>query len=94
MKKILTLILISCILSSCATQKFQMKPTAPETPTNVDMNHFFIDGAFQDKSINASAICGGSQNVSKVEVKQNTLDVVLMILTFGIYTPRHTYVYC
>ncbi len=56
--------------------------------------HFFINGLAQEKEINAAEVCGGIENVSRVEVQETFLNGVLRTVTFGIYSPRDARVYC
>ena len=56
-------------------------------------DHFFIGGIFQDSDVNAGSVCQ-SRKVSKVVVEQRWYQALISILTFGIYTPRSTYVWC
>jgi uncharacterized lipoprotein YajG len=56
--------------------------------------HFFIGGLGQAQSVNAAKVCGSAANVAKVEVKQNILQGLLSVITFGIYSPREASVFC
>lgn len=94
MKKIILIVLVSIALSSCATQTFQIKNRAPENPASTDMNFFWLGGIIQSREFNASAICNGEKNVSKIVAKQTAIDGLLSVITAGIFTPRHVYVYC
>ncbi|RLL49982.1 hypothetical protein D8Y20_12415 [Mariprofundus sp. EBB-1] len=58
------------------------------------MQTFFISGLGQSKEMDAAQICGGADKVAKVEAQQSAMNIVLGILTAGIYTPRDARVYC
>jgi hypothetical protein len=44
--------------------------------------------------VDAAKVCGGADKVSRVEVQETFPNVLLSIVTFGIYTPREARVYC
>lgn len=94
MKKLIITLMITLMLASCATQTINVKNRVPEKPTDTNMNFFWLGGIFQSKKIDAVKICNGSENISRVIAKQTTLDGLFSILTAGIFTPRHTIVYC
>jgi len=82
-------------LAGCATQTFFVNGRpAGGFPKAEKMQVFFLNGIAQEKHIDAAAVCGSSRNVAMVQVKQDPLDVVLGAVTWGIFTPRHAYVYC
>ena len=95
MKKILTLTLTTAVLiSGCATSSFVVNGGASETATKETTEHYFVSGLGQAKETNAAEICGGANRVAKVEVHTRPLDGLLGVITYGIYTPRGTKVYC
>lgn len=95
MKKALISALVGAsLLTACATQTGVVRNTANATPTYSKSQSFFIAGIGQEKQIDAHAVCGGEQNVAKVETIQTPKDVGLAIITLGIYTPRTANVYC
>ncbi|WP_375749212.1 Bor family protein [Vibrio sp. HN007] len=93
MKKFLVLAALSIVVTGCAQQTFVMTPKESK-PAVETSHHFFIDGLAQEKEIDASAVCGGAENVAKVEVQKTFVDGLLGTITFGIYTPREARVYC
>ncbi len=80
-------------LTSCATQSFTINPGAGKEAVNTGQA-FFLSGIGQTQHINAADVCGGAQNVVRVEAQQTFLNWFLGGLTFGIYTPRQARVYC
>ncbi len=82
------------LMSGCATQTYHINGGASSTPNANEMQNFFVDGIGQTQELDAAKICGGADKVVKVESKQEALDVLLAMVTGGIYTPRHAKVYC
>jgi len=95
MKKIFSVLIIVALMSlaSCATQTFQINPGAG-APATDDMSLFFINGIGQEVRVDASAICGGSNKIVKVETKLTFIDIIISGASGGIVTPRHAKVYC
>lgn len=93
MKKVLTLVLTSVMMTGCATSSFVLNGQAGAVSKETT-EHYFVSGLGQAKETDAAAICGGANRVAKVEVHTRPLDGVLGALTYGIYTPRGTRVYC
>ena len=90
-----TVILIALLtLSGCATQTYHINAGNVSAPTVDESQTFFISGLGQEKAMNAASICGGSENIIKVESKHEFIDGLMSALTAGIYTPRHAKVYC
>lgn len=94
MKKLMIAVITTMVLSGCAQQTFKMKEDITATPTQVSTQAFFVNGIGQSKSIDAAQICGGSEKVVRTEVQESGTDVLLRIVTLGIYTPREARVYC
>ena len=68
MKK--TIVFIALLsLAGCATQTYHINRGSASMPTVNKMQNFFISGLGQEKELDAAAICGGSDNVVKVESK-------------------------
>ncbi len=65
-----------------------------EDKTLEQSQSFFVYGIGQQKVIDAAEVCGGMENVAKVEVQQTFVNGLLSTVTFGIYTPREARVYC
>ncbi|CAO95753.1 Bor family protein [Erwinia tasmaniensis] len=94
MKKILVATTLAVLLSGCAQQTFQMKHNQVAAPKQVTTHHFFVSGIGQQKTVDAAAICGGAAKVERVEVQETFVNVLLRVVTLGIYTPREARVYC
>ena len=97
MKKLVLAAFIAALASGCAQQTFVMSPdtSAPASnATKEQTHHFFIDGLAQEKEIDASSVCGGADKVAKVEVQKTFTNVLLDVVTLGIYTPKEARVYC
>ncbi|MEN5016841.1 Bor family protein [Erwinia sp. Eh17-17] len=94
MKKILAIAAFAVLLSGCAQQTFQLKHNQVATPKQATTHHFFVSGIGQKKTLDAAAICGNADKVDRVEVQQTFPNILLSIVTFGIYTPREARVYC
>lgn len=94
MKKILAIAAFAVLLSGCAQQTFQLKHNQAAAPKQATTHHFFVSGIGQKKTLDAAAVCGSADKVERVEVQQTFPNVLLSIVTFGIYTPREARVYC
>lgn len=96
MKKLLiTAVMGSVFLASgCATQTGLIQPTQKITPEYTKSQTFFIGGIGQEHTLNAAEVCGGAQNVAKVQTVQEAKDIALGLVTLGIYTPRTAKVFC
>jgi hypothetical protein len=93
MKKLATAALAVALLSGCAQQTFVVTDNQGALEDE-QMQSFFVSGIGQSKTINAAQICGGADRIAKVESQQTFLDGVLGMVTFGIYTPRDSRVFC
>lgn len=96
MKKAITATLMSSaiLLSGCSTQVANFKPTSNLQPTYEKSQAFFIGGIGQENTVDAAKICGGAENIAKVESSWSGSDILVGILTIAIYTPRTAKVYC
>ena len=56
-------------------------------------NHYFLWGLFQKNDVDAAKICGGRMP-RKIIVEQRWYQSLFQGLTFGIYSPMQTTVYC
>ena len=96
MKHVFGAVLLAALLSSCATQSFDINP--PVAPVNQatleESQPFFLYGVGQNSYVDAAEVCGGAQNIARIEVEQSALDSVLAFLTGNIYSPRTARVYC
>lgn len=93
MKKI-ALIAMALALGGCATQRFDVQTAQPLSPTLDDAQSFFVSGIGQNKEVDVAKVCGGANNVQRVETQLTPGNIVLGVVTLGIYTPRQIRVYC
>ena len=96
MKHLVTAVLVTVLLSSCATQRFEVNsPVSPSGEATSDTSQaFFVGGIGQSATTDAAKIYGGAANVASVETELSFIDGLLSGLTGGIYTPRTARVYC
>jgi len=99
MKKLLICLAISLLTSSCATQTFSVNPNVKRevpagNPHFSKWNNFFVSGIGQQDFKNAGELCKESGGVAFVEAKQTVGQVLVSIVTYGIYTPRTMNIYC
>lgn len=92
--KTIQIVAIATIINGCAAQTFNINGSTGETPTDQKSQHFFVSGIGQEKITDAAEICGGVENIVKVETQQTFVNGLLGVITFGIYTPRDAKVYC
>ncbi|BFO09691.1 hypothetical protein GGER_22010 [Serratia rubidaea] len=71
-----------------------MKNQTVAAPKQTTTHHFFVSGIGQKKTIDAAAVCGGADKVVRTEVQQTFPNILLGVVTFGIYTPREARIYC
>jgi uncharacterized lipoprotein YajG len=94
MKKILLTAAFTVLLTGCAQQTFKLDQGVATQPKQVSTNHFFLSGIGQQKTIDAAKVCGGADKVVRVETQQTFANVLLGMVTLGIYTPLEARVYC
>ncbi len=92
MKKMLFAVVVIALTAGCAKQTFNINGTG--SLAKEEMQTFFISGLGQSKEMDAAKVCGGAEKIAKVEVQWTPLNIVLGMVTFGIYTPRDARVYC
>ena len=87
MKKFLATLLAgtTLLLSACSTQTAYVKSPAGKL-TYEDSQTFFLFGIVE--------VCGGEAKIAKVESELTAPNVLLGLVTLGIYTPRTARVYC
>ena len=80
MKKML-LILLTPTLQDVLNRRFtvQNKPAAV-APKETITHHFFVSGIGQKKTVDAAKICGGAENVVKLETQQTFVNGLLSVL--------------
>ncbi|CAI0848656.1 Bor protein [Serratia rubidaea] len=94
MKKLLAAVVLAMTVTGCAQQTFTMKNQTVAAPKQTTTHHFFVSGIGQKKTIDAAAVCGGADKVVRTEVQQTFPNILLGVVTFGIYTPREARIYC
>jgi len=94
MKKLMMIAFVAVALSGCAQQTFRINSGVAEKPTQETKQTFFVNGIGQSKTIDAAQVCGGADKVIRTEVQESGTDVLLRVVTLGIYTPREARVYC
>lgn len=85
---------LALVMSGCATQRFEVQGSSQQAPSLDHAQTFFVSGIGQSKEVDAAKICGGAKNVQSIETQLTPGNIVLGIVTFGIYTPRQMRVYC
>ncbi|AML58946.1 Lipoprotein Bor [Serratia rubidaea] len=94
MKKLLAAVVLAMTVTGCAQQAFTMKNQTVAAAKQTTTHHFFVSGIGQKKTIDAAAVCGGADKVVRTEVQQTFPNILLGVVTFGIYTPREARIYC
>ncbi|MEB6380612.1 Bor family protein [Leclercia adecarboxylata] len=94
MKKLMMIAFVAAALSGCAQQTFKINNGIAEKPAQETRQSFFVNGIGQSKTIDAAQVCGGADKVIRTEVQESGTDVLLRVVTLGIYTPREARVYC
>ncbi len=87
------------LVASCATQTFSVNPSVKRevpagNPHFSKWSHFFVGGIGQSDFRNSSEMCKDNGGVSFVETRQGAGQVIVTILTYGIYSPRTMNIYC
>ncbi len=93
-KQSICIIAVATLVNGCAAQTFNINGNTGEVPTDQKSQHFFISGIGQEKITDAAELCGGAENIIKVETQHTFINGLLGLITFGIYTPRDSKVYC
>lgn len=94
MKKLLIAVIATMALSGCAQQTFKINNGIAEKPSQETKQTFFVQGLGQSKTIDAALVCGGADKIIRTEVQESGMDVLLRVVSLGIYTPREARVYC
>jgi uncharacterized lipoprotein YajG len=94
MRTHILIILTILALTGCATQTYNINGDTTALPTQEKSQAFFLQGIGQQKHTDAASICGGAENIIKVESEETFINILLRLVTFGIYTPRTARVYC
>ena len=92
MKKIF-IFAFAALLAACSTVTVRNSNKMPPVrPTDTSSNSFFIGGIGQESIIDAEDICDGRG--FSVKTYYSFTDGLIATVTFGIYTPSTTEVYC
>ncbi|HGO5856961.1 Bor family protein [Mannheimia glucosida] len=97
MKKLLAISVLTALLTTaCTTQTAHIggKVTDNIKPTKSVTQSFFIGGIGQEETLNVTEICGSTDKVNQVETVLSGSNILVGIVTLGIYTPRTANVYC
>ena len=94
MKKLMMVLFTAVAVSGCAQQTFKINEGIADTKAQETRQSFFVNGIGQSKTIDAALVCGGADKVIRTEVQESGMDVLLRVVTLGIYTPREARVYC
>ena len=94
MKKMLLATALALLITGCSTDVYCSKQTGSSGTKGNHHHHFFVSGIGQKKTVDATKICGGAENVVKTETQQTFVNGLLGFITLGIYTPLEARVYC
>ncbi len=82
-------------LAGCAQTKFNLQENSDGAVATYDRAQpYFISGLGQQKNIDPGEICGGDDNIVRVETQTTFINGLLGAITFGIFTPQQARVYC
>ena len=70
----------------CSTDVYCSKQTGSSSTRETITHHFFVSGIGQKKTVDATKICGGAENVVKTETQQTFVNGLLPVYYF-----RHLY---
>lgn len=82
------------LLSACATQQFDIASTNGEPALFSENQTFWVGGIGQEVQVDGAQACGDAKKVARVATTQTAANVVLTIVTLGIYSPRHIDITC
>lgn len=96
MKKLFTALLAgsALFLSACSNQTAYIHGKVPSKLSYEENQAFFVGGIGQERTVNAVEICGSEEKISKVESQLTAGNILVGMVTLGIYTPRVSRVYC
>jgi len=93
----LAVVFIAASLTACMKTTFYTDGNPiddSQVATREDISHYFIEGLGQRSDVNAAEICGGAENVAKVQTQRTFVNYLVSVITFGFYTPQQYRVYC
>ena len=99
MKKSLFL-LFFIFATSCANNAVHVKMSKSSVNTfsaqsdDYVWHNFWFVGWFQDKGVDAEKVCRNRGGVAATVTEQRWFQALMGMATFGIYSPRITYIYC
>jgi len=93
MKFFLTLTTAMALLCGCATQRFELRPTASKEDLWGNQT-FWVSGIGQKAEIPAAKVCGSASKVASIEMSDSIETLALTFVTLGIYSPRRISVVC
>jgi len=82
------------LLNACATQQFDIANTNGEPALFSENQTFWVGGIGQQVQVDGAQACGDAKKVARVTTSQTAGNVVLSIVTLGIFTPRHIDITC
>jgi hypothetical protein len=91
-----SIILVSLLFfMSCVTNKvyFVERPDMYVPPSKKISQPFFLYGIGQEQTVNVSDACG-TKKPEWAKTKFTFVDLLLELVTLGIYTPRTVEIYC
>jgi hypothetical protein len=93
MRRAMLLAAVSCSLAlgGCYHVRYQMKAEAVGPPVTA-WNHIFLWGLAGSGSVDVAATCPGG--LARLETKRSFGNLLLSLLTIGIYTPNQVTVWC
>lgn len=77
------------LLSSCYSSQQIVGKGAQGSSYATDLNHNMLFGTVKDDSCNPEKMAGSAENYT-VSTKQTFGNVVLAVITLGVYTPTQT----
>jgi len=94
-KKIIGALVLASLLSGCATVTIHPKKTQKlaSTPSFEESKDFFFWGLSGEHRLNVAEVCG-NKPVNQMQSQATFNDVVLTIVTLGIYAPHSVKVWC
>lgn len=85
---------ILLLTAACSTQTQIINRDLNAQAASDEWTHFFVAGIGQESKRNAAQICGGSQNIVKISTHQSFLNGLASVLSYNLYYPRTSKVYC
>ena len=67
----------------CSTDVYCSKQTCSSSTKETITHHFFVSGIGQKKTVDATKICGGAENVVKTETQQTFVNGLLGFITLA-----------